>query len=589
MVAATTWLRETTDALARRLREEQAVSREEAAAVVSELEKVKARNREVGTQLAGYIAEKEAAERRINDAEHLLQTTRESVLRLEQQEAVATVSVVHKDAQLSLLARCVTLLEQQARLLQKHQEDRDQYQQDVLRAKEHESAAQDVASKLKTENQHLLCSLDEMKRARVQIVEEINLLRRKLSDVTAAQSRELEHDHSHWDVREVQAVQGTRTKETHRSRCNISDADSKQSKRPMELTNPASVDCKAAETGTRDQGACASAAIVKEGLQDDSAKQVATGSSTTLADESSKDVGHNQQDNNRSQPPPAPVQQGDRESLVMSKPGAEAGKHAVSNNKPETMLCEVAEKQNFQGVELAGKPFEAAALSDTKVVAANTAASFEQAARRKPEETGAECKDPSMLRGMNKGLPAQAPAANASSSKISRVQVAQTNLISGQLSLPAPWKSTAEAPSTKSQQHPAELQNHCQECGHRKRTFRDANDNMHYCQECWIHYYGQPPGSSAVVARTARRLLTPVGQSATRPLPCACRKKRAPIFRYDLEKVGYTNGCRGCDAARAENPTPTSHTNACRRRIFAEMERLRLPAAKRLRDGGEVK
>lgn len=552
--------------------------------MVCELEKVKMRNREVGTQLAGYLAEKEAAERRINDAEHLLQTTRESVLRLEQQEAVATVSVVHKDSQLSLLAQCVTLLEQQARMLQTHQEDRDHYQQDALRAKEHESAAQDAASKLKTENQHLLRSLDEMKEARDQIAAEVNHLRGKISDLMAARSRGSEHDHFRWDVGEVGAVQGTRIKETHKNRGNLCDGDTKQSKRPVELKHAASLDCKA--VGTHDQGKCAFAVIVKEeGLQGDLTKHVTTGSSTTLADESSKDVDRNQQDKKSNELPPALLQQGDRETVIMRKPGAEAGKQGGSNSKPETMLFEVTEKQSIQGVELAGKSFEAAALSETIVAMASTAAACEQAARRKPDETGAECLDPSMLQA----LTAQATAASASNSNVFRVHSAQTPLISGQLAQPAPWKSASEALTTKHQQHPAELQNHCQECGHRKRTFRDANDNMHYCQECWIHYYGQPPGSSAAIAHSARCLRTPVGQSVTRLVPFAGRKKRAPIFRYDLEQVGYTNGCRGCDAARAENPTPTSHTDACRKRIFAKMERLRLPAAKRLRDGGEVR
>eukprot|EP00930_Biecheleria_cincta_P055669 TRINITY_DN41969_c0_g1_i1.p1 TRINITY_DN41969_c0_g1~~TRINITY_DN41969_c0_g1_i1.p1 ORF type:complete len:601 (-),score=125.49 TRINITY_DN41969_c0_g1_i1:156-1925(-) len=588
MVAASTWLWDTTDALARRLREEQAASREEAAAVVCELEKVKARNREVGTQLAAHLADKEAAERRINDAEHLLQTTRESMLRLEQQEAVATVSVMHKDSQLSLLSQCVTLLEQQAQQLQKHQEDRDHCHQDALKAKELAFAAQDAASKMKVENGHLRRNLDELKAERDRTVEEVSQLRCKISELIAVRSTRSEHALIRRDLCEVEAVQDKCAKEVRQVRCNDSDVDTKRSKRPMEFRHARNLDCEAA--GTRDQATRTSSAIVKiEGLQDDLTHDVATGGGSTLPDESSKDADHNQLCKISTHQPPVLLHQGETQPIVLSKPATEAVKQDVTGNKrPETMLFQIAEKQSFEGVELAGTAFAATARRETRVAPASTAAACEQALRRTPGEAGAECLDAFTLQGLQKGLPAQALSSTVASNSVANAHSAKAHVMSVQLAPPAPWKSTSEVPPTKSQQHAAERQNQCQECGHRKRTFLDANDNMHYCQECWVDFYGQLPGSSAVIAPAAVCLTKLVGQSVARPLPHASRKKRSPIFRSDLDTVGYTNGCRGCDAARAENPTPTSHTDACRKRIFSEMVRLKLPAAKRLREGGEV-
>jgi len=34
----------------------------------------------------------------------------------------------------------------------------------------------------------------------------------------------------------------------------------------------------------------------------------------------------------------------------------------------------------------------------------------------------------------------------------------------------------------------------CQECGQRRPTFLDVSDDMRYCKECWVAFYGQLPG-----------------------------------------------------------------------------------------------
>jgi len=60
--------------------------------------------------------------------------------------------------------------------------------------------------------------------------------------------------------------------------------------------------------------------------------------------------------------------------------------------------------------------------------------------------------------------------------------------------------------------------------------------------------------------------------------------RRGRIERKDIAKVGYTAGCPGCDSIRNQTPR-INHTDACRERVMKDMERLQLPAVRRLVDG----
>mmetsp|Transcript_126665 Transcript_126665/g.246864 ORF Transcript_126665/g.246864 Transcript_126665/m.246864 type:complete len:564 (-) Transcript_126665:65-1756(-) len=60
--------------------------------------------------------------------------------------------------------------------------------------------------------------------------------------------------------------------------------------------------------------------------------------------------------------------------------------------------------------------------------------------------------------------------------------------------------------------------------------------------------------------------------------------RRGRIERKDIARVGYTAGCPGCESIRNQTPR-TGHSDICRERVMKDMERLQLPAARRLVDG----
>lgn len=43
----------------------------------------------------------------------------------------------------------------------------------------------------------------------------------------------------------------------------------------------------------------------------------------------------------------------------------------------------------------------------------------------------------------------------------------------------------------------------CQDCGVKATTFKDPNDGGLYCYECWIQFYGSPPGPAGAAVRSA--------------------------------------------------------------------------------------
>merc|ERR1712242_231936 len=59
---------------------------------------------------------------------------------------------------------------------------------------------------------------------------------------------------------------------------------------------------------------------------------------------------------------------------------------------------------------------------------------------------------------------------------------------------------------------------------------------------------------------------------------------RGMILKTDLEKIGFTMGCPGCDSY-VKKISKQQHSDACRVRVIREMERLGMPGVERLRDG----
>lgn len=119
----------------------------------------------------------------------------------------------------------------------------------------------------------------------------------------------------------------------------------------------------------------------------------------------------------------------------------------------------------------------------------------------------------------HEGVDAQSPAskqalASASASAIvppakAAVQTQRTPATSDpQLFIPS-RNLLCPAPAALARSAPAKMQrlathadvshSHCNECGRRSRTFTDASDGMLYCQECWMHFYGQLPEAARAV------------------------------------------------------------------------------------------
>merc|ERR1712187_678101 len=56
----------------------------------------------------------------------------------------------------------------------------------------------------------------------------------------------------------------------------------------------------------------------------------------------------------------------------------------------------------------------------------------------------------------------------------------------------------------------------------------------------------------------------------------SAKRIRGKIYKSDLEKIGYTTGCPGCDAARTGRQQ-RGHSEECRGRVMRDMERLDMP------------
>lgn len=118
-------------------------------------------------------------------------------------------------------------------------------------------------------------------------------------------------------------------------------------------------------------------------------------------------------------------------------------------------------------------------------------------------------------------------------------------------------------------------------CGEQRYQHQQIQEHaQRQVQQMQNHKSSGPSMTPLQLSRSRSRLWV----SRNNGVAVVKRKKRGCIFRADLEKVGYTPGCRGCEEAYNKADQPRSHTEACRARVYAEMVRLNLPGARRLRD-----
>eukprot|EP00930_Biecheleria_cincta_P057878 TRINITY_DN4374_c0_g1_i1.p1 TRINITY_DN4374_c0_g1~~TRINITY_DN4374_c0_g1_i1.p1 ORF type:complete len:609 (+),score=127.91 TRINITY_DN4374_c0_g1_i1:67-1827(+) len=528
MPCATTWVQDTAVQLVRKLKEERESSKEEAAAVAQALAKVKARNQEVGAELAASLAKKAAAEQEVSNAEHRLQSTRESMLRLEQQEAVAAVSLAHKDSQISLLQQCQNFVEHQAQLVQNQKDETTKYQQEVLKARQDVSSARLAASKVKLEAENLHQALDAAKVSRDKHAEEVEQLRRTLDDVkTLCGKHAADAKHLRSRLSEVEATRDKFIKQ-------VSEHENKHLEACRKHSSTVRNECDAEQRRV-------------EGDSETNVSQTAHKKETMAATSTVKET--------------KPVDTVEGPMAV----NADAGREAVAFGAPTDVnnACQPAEQRDPRadesghlrspnGLETGGPHQETGEASHTKTPRSwQTTPRSQAAGVFDRQETGKQhretdglrvcanvqeerrpdrdqhCKQSQIPAGPIQASATACPVTAASSTSVvgsksaapdaerpehsaqqgvgsapaerdwskvtvvPRLDVSQT---------PRPWRPTALCPPTKYQRisGPAEfLANSCQECGLKKHTFLDANDNMHYCQDCWVAFYGGLPKSSA--------------------------------------------------------------------------------------------
>eukprot|EP00930_Biecheleria_cincta_P043822 TRINITY_DN3007_c0_g1_i1.p1 TRINITY_DN3007_c0_g1~~TRINITY_DN3007_c0_g1_i1.p1 ORF type:complete len:587 (-),score=118.93 TRINITY_DN3007_c0_g1_i1:126-1886(-) len=554
--------------LARKLQEERESSKVEAAAAARALTNAKVRNQEVGTELSASLAKKAAANQQVLDDEHRLQATRESMLRLEQQEAVAAVTMAHKDSQMSLLSQCQHFLEQQARVLQmqqekqhadllvKQQEETRECKQEALRAKQEASFAQQVISKLKLDVDELRRTLDTVQESRDKHVNEVDSLRRSLEEVRAARDQwAKEVDILRQSLLEAQRSNPTNLKLLRGDGC---------------LTSALLVG------GGGLLSTAATASVAGEAIHP-SCIGVRKQSNLFLHTSTEKDHGRGGHDEAK-----------------------KAGEHTTTSDRDATCSGQSTVK-NDAGLErnqldhYACGPAQAG-MPEMPKVAANQPADAEgiekkeTAEQRRSENTGAPEATRSATAEQRRSENTEAPSATHSgaaagstpqstaSSKKAEIlkcataadQLAQFCVQHVQKYLPAqelakhdascpvppkappiqPWRSASSCPRPKrprlllpgpsgrgdqlEQRGAASDPRCCQECGEQKsNTILDASDNLRYCQECWLAFYGQPPGSDAA---------GPATRSA-KPPHSACR---FGLKRFLGCKPGGQWGCRKC-------------------------------------------
>lgn len=615
MPCTTTWVHDTAVQLVRKFKEERESSKEEAAAVAQALAKVKARNQEVGAELASGLARKSAAEQEVSNAEHRLQSTRESILRLEQQEAVAAVSLAHKDSQISLLQQCQNFVEHQVQLLQNQQDETKKCQQEVLSARQEASSAQEAAFKVKLEADNLHQALNAVKAARDKHAEEVEQLRRMLDDVkTLCGKRAAEAEHLRYRLSEIEA---TRAKLAHQvsqreikphatcrehdnavrgergvkqSRVELDNeantfqssdkneimaatstvkeakpastvngptvrqADASQALDKKETTAPMSTVKETKPAGTvqgptalnqadasqaldrKETTAATSivrettpAGIVdgpiasKEAVSAEAASEVVTSGEPTEGKHADQ---FKEQRDHRADEPGQLQSPNDLEALQLraTRPSGQTNlgngigqlqSTTCFSGKPQQDTaglreCSNAQEQWRPGGEKqrnldqaqAGK---VSAPSCSVTVASSTLATGSKSAApdaSRPDQVS------SARRKSTGGMPAQKGFSSISPDhELSKTAVVPHPDLP---QTPRPWRSATAYPPAKYQRTsgPAELlANSCQECGLKKQIFLDASDNMHYCSDCWVAFYGRLPTSTA---GTPHRLKHPV-------------------------------------------------------------------------------
>ena len=111
------------------------------------------------------------------------------------------------------------------------------------------------------------------------------------------------------------------------------------------------------------------------------------------------------------------------------------------------------------------------------------------------------------------------------------------------------------------------------------RTVRRLPGPDRWDQEDWENLKGLPWAWKPIRTKMPGSSPIPISD-APLPLPAAAEKAAAKPRRFyirkaDVQRYGYTPGCRGCEAIVVGDPTfaARNHSEKCRKRIQEAMER----------------
>eukprot|EP00928_Gymnodinium_smaydae_P033444 TRINITY_DN23961_c0_g1_i1.p1 TRINITY_DN23961_c0_g1~~TRINITY_DN23961_c0_g1_i1.p1 ORF type:complete len:652 (-),score=90.61 TRINITY_DN23961_c0_g1_i1:123-2078(-) len=482
--------------IAKRLQQERNTHKSEGIAVAEELTKMRARRQHLCAELSTCLAAKVVAEEKVTGVETGLQACKEAILRLEQQEAMNSAAVAHKDVQLSQLSQCEHMLEQHAQAVGKKELQVAEFQRETSRAKQIAQEAQKDALQLKLEAAQLRQELDALKVARDKDALEINNLTentKKLASAASCERDDLNKQLASARKRIVELENATNDLDKCRkdldkcrseleaklqqpTKCVVKDFAQQTICSQAEVSIPCAANVRtsvgaspiivvARETDNKSP-AIASPHRVKQEFD----LRIAKTRESELAEKATGKAGQEQQvvGGNQQKSPDGPLGRNDekrRDSKIESVSelaSSALAKEATHKDRSEACIAERPEwtpsKRKLEGCaarDIVVDPVPTPREAERRVQPAHLNVSHPSAPSNRPAE------------------PCRVPGAAACGA--SDQQGNKRPRLEGDIKMSQGRR--------------------CYDCGEMKPTFLDSRDNMHYCQECWVSFYGQQPGA----------------------------------------------------------------------------------------------
>ena len=96
----------------------------------------------------------------------------------------------------------------------------------------------------------------------------------------------------------------------------------------------------------------------------------------------------------------------------------------------------------------------------------------------------------------------------------------------------------------------------------------------------------QPIPGRGIGISIKSRVYIPTGEVSkpTQGEPKEIKYRRIKRTKRDLEKYGYTHGCRGCENQRSGGKVPMNHNEECRKRVEEKLTEAEDPMIERINE-----